>query len=236
MVLCCLLGNDDNVEPLSFYYLGHGAEWPGSIFFIFIFLNFPQRLILCLNPGSDPCHPAASEFQKQCCLHHFELGEYFVLWGLPYKSILVFIFFQGEPVLFSWSRQVTKQHHSAGKPKGALDIPDFLHMLAHFSFGWKCSWAVLCTSSNCLGALLTVWIAAGINGVCRAIAGMCMGWLWWATFRSFHTSPHLDTALHITQSHCIHCCTGGRGDSRCRQLGRRLQVWVFFCWSSTDAY
>lgn len=141
---------------------------------------------------------------------------------------LFFEAFQGEPVLFSWSRQVTKQHHSAGKPKGALDIPDCLHMLAHFSFGWKCSWAVLCTSSNCLGALLTVWIAAGINGVCRTIAGMCMGWLWWATFRSCHTSPHLDTALHITQSHCIHCCTGGRGGSRCRQLGRRLQVCFFF--------
>lgn len=204
-------------------------------FFYFYFFKFSPKANFMSEPRKWSLPSCCLWVSETMLLHHFELGEYFVLWGLPYKSVF-FEAFQGEPVLFSWSRQVTKQHHSAGKHKGALDIPDFLHMLAHFSFGWKCSWAVLCTSSNCLGALLTVWIAAGISGVCRTIAGMCMGWLWWATFRSCHTSPHLDTALHITQSHCIHCCTGGTGDSRCRQLGRRLQVWGFFCWSSTDAY
>lgn len=37
---------------------------------------------------------------------------------------------KGERILFSWSKQVTKQ---------CLDIPDCQHALAHFSIGWECN-------------------------------------------------------------------------------------------------
>lgn len=141
--------------------------------------------------------------------------------------------FKGESVLFSWSVQATKQCHSARKDKRAFSVPDFLHMLAHFSIGWRCSWAVLllCVSLSCLGAWSCFVLQQEVD-----FAEQSQGYVWGESdaipFRVVAQTHTWKLTSHYQGTASAICySTGARGDSKVRHFGKKLKDFLLkFQW------